>query len=120
MAIDYEGDVLGRDTYPDVCCGHDPTADLLPATAPFMQFTPIEVYLDKSNGEEDIFPCESCALIERSIAELSLFGEDHAMGIVALGCDAGHCDYQAGAAAPPAAVPSAGATRATAPSAAAI
>ena len=46
VAIDYEGDVLGHDLYPDIGDYYDPTTDLVPIAGPFREHTPIEVYLD--------------------------------------------------------------------------
>jgi len=84
LAIDYMGDVLGHDLYPDGCSSWDPTADLVPcpASTTFLHGPTIQVYLEKRNGEKDIFPDETSPLTERSIAELSLYGKDHAMEIV--------------------------------------
>ena len=87
MAIDYMGDVLGHDLYPEGCSSHDPTADVLPcpASTTFLHGPLIQVYLEKKNGEKDIFPDEINPMTERSIAELSVYGKDHAMEIVGFG-----------------------------------
>ena len=50
----------------------------------FANFNRVEVELDATQPE--VWPYESCALLERPAAELNLYGIDHALNILDLDC----------------------------------
>lgn len=93
-AIDAKSNAVGHDIIPKLGNHHcelgtmrDFTAELVPAEGDeFFESPKIRVFLDAKNGEIDVYPNETCPLIERSIAELDLFDKQHALEIMSMGC----------------------------------
>ena len=91
VAIDYKGDLIGMDVFPFIdgveMSGQPAQMESLsPAVNGFLEVPRTDVELDTRHGD-DVWVCESCPMLERPLAELSLFGPEHALKILDLGCD---------------------------------